>query len=219
MDPEAGTHGSGGRDPWIRASEAGLGRPAGGMGPEVQKERKRVKSSRKCSHLTYPRPDPLKVFVHMNAPQLLGCACHASEAIHGSRGSDPWIRRLGCMDPGGRAGGGWDPWIQRPGSTDPEAGTHGSGGWDPWIRRLGSVDPEAGIMDPEARIHGSGGWDPWIRRLGSTDPEAGIHGSGGWDPWIRRLGSMDPSLRSRPRPAEAGRPGGGGQKCKKSEKE
>ena len=66
MDPEAGTHGSGGWDPWIRRlgpmdpeagihgseppkpASAGLGRPAGGRGPEVQKERKIVKSSRKC---------------------------------------------------------------------------------------------------------------------------------------------------------------------------
>ena len=69
MDPEAGIHGSGGWDPWIRRlgpmdpeagihgseppkpASAGLGRPAGGRGPEVQKERKRVKSSRKCCHL------------------------------------------------------------------------------------------------------------------------------------------------------------------------
>ncbi len=75
MDPEAGIHGSGGWDPWIRRlgpmdpeagihgseppkpASAGLGRPAGGRGPEVQKERKRVKSSRKCSHLMVPRPD------------------------------------------------------------------------------------------------------------------------------------------------------------------
>ena len=83
------------------------------------------------------------------------------------------------MDPeaGTHGSGGWDPWIRRLGSVDPEAGImdpeariHGSGGWDPWIRRLGSTDPEAGT-------HGSGGWDPWIRRLGPMDPEAGIHGS------------------------------------------
>ncbi len=61
----------------------------------------------------------------------------------GSRGWDPWIRRLGSVDP-------------EAGIMDPEAGIHGSGGWDPWIRRLGSMDPEAGT-------HGSGGWDPWIR--------------------------------------------------------
>ncbi len=62
MDPEARIHGSGGWDPWIRRlgpmdpeagihgseppkpASAGLGRPAGGRGPEVQKERKSAKS-------------------------------------------------------------------------------------------------------------------------------------------------------------------------------
>ena len=72
---------------------------------------------------------------------------------HGSGGSDPWIRRLGSMDPEARihGSGGWHPWIRRLGSMDPEAGTHGSGGWDPWIRAS-----EAGLGRPRPAGRGEG---------------------------------------------------------------
>ena len=97
--------------------------------------------------------------------------------IHGSGGWDAWIRAGGRAGAGIHGSRGRDPRIRRLGPMDPEAGIHGSGGSDPWIRRLGSWIRRLGSMDPEAGIHGSGGWDPWIRRLGPMDPEAGIHGS------------------------------------------
>ncbi len=75
--------------------------------------------------------------------------------IHGSRGWDPWIRRLGSVDP-------------EAGIMDPEAGIHGSGGWDPWIRRLGPMDPEAGIHGSEPPKPASAGRG---RPAGGRGPE------------------------------------------------
>ena len=73
----------------------------------------------------------------------------------GSRGWDPWIRRLGSVDP-------------EAGIMDPEAGIHGSGGWDPWIRRLGPMDPEAGIHGSEPPKPASAGLG---RPAGGRGPE------------------------------------------------